>query len=351
MRKMIPILIILTVLLCACTQGTDLSTDSPLPAPSETISADTPAPPAEAAPSPEASPTPEATLPPVLIQQPENLSEEITGNESPAAPLAYEDLTDGEKDAAAELDDRFAENRIYEIDLESPGEQAGTVKYDFNGDGMIDVLDYELTRGEDSELLVISLGESRIECLLIYDSIGAVSAFKSIGLCDADRRDGAIDICIIKVSRNGIFETTSIYRLDETGQLAPLAGMDTALSGVSGDGKIYYWGGNLKETPQDYFNADYVVMYYDIALREYVRTDQIVGKTFTDLGGWLLFGNKKDVPTGGPVEMTEDLPGVIRRLEPGEEVTILAMPENDVVNVKTGDGTAGWLGGFHMVWD
>jgi len=120
---------------------------------------------------------------------------------------------------------------------------------------------------------------------------------------------------------------------------------------VSGDGRIYFWGGNLKETPRSHFNPDYVVSYYDTALREYVQTDQIVGKRFADLGGWLLFENKENVPTGAPVEMTEDQPGVIRRLVDGETVTILEMPENDVVKVEAEDGTVGWIGGFHMVWD
>ena len=351
MRRLIPIIIILAVLLCACTQGTDVN--SPSADPGETIPAYTLAPSPAAAPSPEASTIPEATLSPVVIEQPENLSEQIIGNESPAAPLAHEDLTDGEQDTVAELDALFADNGIYEIDLESPGEKAGTVKYDFNGDGMIETLDYELTRGEDSERLVVSLGNSRIECLLIYEPVGVVNNFRSIGLCDVDRQDGAIDICIIKVSRNGILETTSVYRLNSGNDIIAVAGLDTDLSGVSGDGKIYYWGGNMKETPRGRgnFNPDYVISYYDTALREYVQTDQIVGKTFTDLGCQLLFENKEDVPTGAPVEMTEDLPGVIRRLEQGETVTILEMPENDVVKVETGDGTVGWLGGFHMVWD
>ena len=347
MRRGMFLFIVLAMVLCGCGKPGAGAGPSPSLDAGETAAADeTPAVTPTSEPTP--SPTPELT---VAIEQPEGLTEEIVAEDNPAAPQSADELTDEEKDAIAVVGGRFDANLLYEIDLGGSTDKSGAVKYDFNGDDMIETLSYTLTRGEDSELLVVSLGNSRIECLLIYEPVGAVNNFRALGICDVDKGDGVIDFFITKVSYNGIFETTSIYRLGVDNDIVALAGLDTGISGVSGDGKVYYWGGNLKETYKDNFNPDYVLTYYDIARREYVDTDQIMGKTFTDMGGFLLFANHEDVPTGGPVEMTDDLPGVIRRLEPGEALTILDVPRDDTAQVRTEGGETGWVGGFHMVWD
>jgi|GEM_PF-3820563 len=190
MRKLFPIVIILAVLLCACARETDMSPNVPSATPGETAPGETPAPPAEPSPSPEGSPAPAATQPPAEIEQPDNLSEVIIGNEAPAAPVAYGDLTDGEKAAAAELDTVFGGNGIYEIDLESPGDKTGEIKYDFNGDGMIETLSYQLTDEEAFQELALWLCNSGVICTLTRDEYGQVYQFRSIGLCDVDRQDG-----------------------------------------------------------------------------------------------------------------------------------------------------------------
>lgn len=350
MRKLIPVFIILALLLAACAvPGADEST----PAAAEETPAATPTPEVMPSPTPEATPTP-VPMPPVVMHFPDNLREDIAEYLYPAVPQNYADLTEAEKDTIAELDALFADNRMYEINLEGSGEKEGSVKYDFNGDGLIEILSYSLKVAsnipDDTHFLVVFLGNSSLNCLLGPDPFGQVDSFRALGICDVDKGDGVIDFYVTKVSYNGVFEMTSIYRLNADNEITALAGLDTGIKGVSGDGKVYYWGGNLKE-PRTDFNPDYVLTYYDIALREYVETDQIIGKTFTDMGGFLLFAAHADVPTGAPVEMTDDLPGVIRRLEPGEAVTILEVPRDDTAQVRTGDGTEGWVGGFHMVWD
>lgn len=119
---------------------------------------------------------------------------------------------------------------------------------------------------------------------------------------------------------------------------------------VSGDGKIYYWGGNLFETYNEDFDPNAVLSYYDIKLGDYAGTDQIIGKVFTNFGYKVIYESKEYAPWGPPVEENLSLPGAIRYVREGEKIKILEVDGN-VAKIEAEDGLIGWLGSFHMVWD
>lgn len=175
-----------------------------------------------------------------------------------------------------------------------------------------------------------------------------MSDLKGIGIFDIDQQDQYIEFFVTTESFNGIYWDTTIFRMNNNQDIELKAVIGSLIVGTSGDGKVYYWGGNLDENES--FDPALVLNYYDINLENYVDTDQIIGKTLDNFGGVIIFENENDVPTGAPVQITMEFPGAIRELKNEEKITILQIGD-DTAKIKCEDGLIGWIGGFHMVWD
>lgn len=244
------------------------------------------------------------------------------------------------------LDAAISMNRLYPVE--------SGLQYDFNGDNQPDALTYRIISHSNTQHiqscqeLELQLGDGYIYYQLFRDPYGEyMSGISATGICDIDKSDNYIEFYITTETNNGVYWNTTIYRLNENNEIVKLAFLGSSILGVSGDGKVYYWGGNLVERAP--FNPDYVVSYYDINLGDFVSTDQIIGKTFTDIRA-IIYENREDVPTGAPVEASLEFPGAIRFIKENEPVTILEVG-GDTAKIQTEDGLVGWIGGFHMVFD
>jgi hypothetical protein len=230
------------------------------------------------------------------------------------------------------------------------------LKYDFNGNGQTDTLTYRETTHKRSGYALLpfcrefelQLGDGYLYYQLFSDPFSEyMSDISIVGICDINKNDSYVEFHVITETNNGVRWNTNIYRLNENNEIVRLAFLDSSILGVSGDGKVYYWGGNLVEERP--FNPDYALSYYDIELGDFVSTSQIIGKTFTDIHA-IIFENSEDVPTGAPAVVTLEFPGAIRYIKENEPVTILEIG-SDKAKIRTEDGLIGWIGGFHMVWD
>lgn len=232
--------------------------------------------------------------------------------------------------------------------------------YDFDSNGEIDTVYF------DMELAELELGTQSIaKVTIIYEDQSAVFNYtengeygwgiKEFGVIDVNESDDTVEFYV----KQGDLADRVIYGIYQIkdGKLIQVSTMSGEILGVSGDGKIYYWGGNLMEPgPNDRFSPDLVTSYFDLELKEYVPTDQIVGKEIPVSWKVILYTLKEDVIDGAPREwdalVAESESTRVAILEEGVVMTVL---EHDHMTsrtkVSTDNGYEGWIGGFHMVWD
>jgi hypothetical protein len=232
--------------------------------------------------------------------------------------------------------------------------------YDFDNDGNIDIIDFEMIIGE-SQSGVKGINQSIInyeDQKLVFDYVdnGEYAwGITEFGVVDVDSSDQTVEF-FIKEGDLADRVIYSFYRIDQ-GELVQVTTMRGEILGAYGDGKLYYWGGQLIEPyyKQD-LNPDMALSYYDIDQLEYVNTDQIIGKSFTNSQQMILFEAKDDVldgpamEFGSMLEMTKDTR--VALLEVGNLLTVMDIDHNTLrARVSTESGYEGWIGGFHMVWD
>ena len=261
-------------------------------------------------------------------------------NENTMEIFDYSDLSEKEKSTIKDIDSLIENNKLYLLELFN---FTGTdsIKYDFDKDGKISELKFSITQHKNARgrytyrEFEMSCGNSTIY-LLGYAN--------RIGICDVDKNDQSIELFVADSGSTIIDMRSTIFRINEEG-IERFVDRLNLILGVSGDGKVYYWGGNLKETPYDNFNSDYVIRYFDINLMEYVDTDQIIGKSFTDLGNKIVFENEEQAPSAAPIEFSMESPGAIYQTKEGEKVTILDFGWCRA-KIQCEDGLIGWIGGF-----
>ena len=257
----------------------------------------------------------------------------------------YDELTQKEKDQLDKIKSTINENLIYNIEFSKTNPDKGQIKYDFNNDNKIDSLNY-LTELMDNPSDIIKKCKIDINGFTLERETNA-DEIVSMGIFDADKNDNYIEIFIVYGYLRG--GTPEIYRLTDKG-IEKIADIDGGIVATSGDGKIYYWGGNLFE---EAFNTNLVLTYYDINKKEYIETEQIVGKTITAKFDCILYKTKEAVLDGAPVTEEDKIKmskgKIVKIVKSGEKFKVLSV--SDGIKIKTNDGKIGWIGGFHMVWD
>jgi hypothetical protein len=209
-----------------------------------------------------------------------------------------------------------------------------------NDSGFSTVISCEITGDESA---VTRTYESNIE------SNGGIS---EIGVIDLVSGDGYIELYIKEGDLADRTEYT-FYRLTGDG-LTQYGSMTGDILALSGDGKIYYWGGNIYEPFYNtaFTNFDLVLSYYDVYLKTYVDTNQSVGKTIVADREMIIYASYADVFDGAPIEYADLLSRTeetrIRILQPGESFTVISLDQG--IQIETEFGEIGWIGGFHMVW-
>ncbi|WP_147423812.1 hypothetical protein [Cohnella endophytica] len=244
----------------------------------------------------------------------------------------------------------------YSIDLFEEGKnQNGHINYDFDGDGKIDLMEYNTFMGKDSygyEVInkcVINIGGNVLEENYIESDIG--EGISKLGLVDINIDDNYTEIFVTHGDlRGGI---AVIYRFVDK-KYVEIARVDGGILATSGKGEIYYWGGNLYEDSEDgEFNSSLVLSYYDINKKEVVETNQIVGKSITSDREFIVYKSQEDVIDGAPVTEEEKISmsenKIVKILKRNETFKVLSL--DDGIKISTEDGAIGWIGGFHMVWD
>jgi hypothetical protein len=258
-------------------------------------------------------------------------------------------LTSNEKLQYDNIKKSLAGHELYKTKFEyDKPKQITETKYDFNNDGCIETLNCSITKST-SELTERAKFNIRGKTLENESSDDYGGGFSEFGLMDVDTKDGYIEFYLSDGYLQGGF--TTIYRLTDKG-IEIVGTISGGIKAVSGDGKIYYWGGNLFEEESVKFNTDLVLSYYDIKKQDFVKTNQIIGKTITANQDIIVFKSKEDVFDGQPVEyeeiIKESVGKIITIMKKNEKFTVLSL--DDVTQIKTADGKIGWIGGFHMIW-
>jgi hypothetical protein len=229
-----------------------------------------------------------------------------------------------------------------------------SITYDFDKDGTLDTVYYCLVLKTDDYL------NYYIECQLSYNGESIVYntvdeyglGIASIGIMDINLSDSHIELFINESDNVGL-GSYAVYRIIDK-KLKKAGTIPDEILALSGDGKVYYWGGNLYEpsTPDD-FDKNLVLSYYDFDKGEYVKTNQIVGKTFTADREMILYKNPESVEDGAPMVWEDILSkhkdNIYKVIKAGEKFTVLSIDNG--IKIKTEDGQEGWTGGFHMVWN
>lgn len=232
--------------------------------------------------------------------------------------------------------------------------------YDFDKDGVIDRIDIDLTLGETqagAEGIIQSVFKYRDQTLVFdYIDNGEYGwGLTEMGVIDVIQSDQTVEF-YVKEGDLADRVIYSFYQIDQ-GALAHVTTMYGYILGNSGDGKLYYWGGQLMEPYYGQaFNPDMVISYYDMDQKAYVTTEQIVGKTFTLQEEIILYKEYEDVIDGGPLEydlmleMTKE--SRVALLDAGDLLTVVAVDTSSRrAQISSSSGYEGWIGGFHMVWD
>jgi len=277
-----------------------------------------------------------------------------TSSSIPVVENDYDKLSATEKERYDAIDEAIKNNTIYTIYFGNKDTITEQIKYDFNYDGKIEVLHYTTTKGKDSigysiikKCNLSMLGDS-IEQESFENHIG--EGLISLGIADFDKNDDCIDIII---KDGDIYCTSYVYRF-ENNKFIKRAEITGEILATSGDGKVFFWGGNLYEPRiNEDFNTDLVITYYDIVINEYVKTYQLIGKTIISDREIIVFKSADDVFNGPPITKDE-----ILKMSEGKIVSILKANDkfevliiDNVVKIRTEDGKEGWIGGFHMIWD
>jgi len=119
---------------------------------------------------------------------------------------------------------------------------------------------------------------------------------------------------------------------------------------IPGNNRVHYWGGNIYE-PNDCinFNNEHITSYRDVLKKEYVFTDDIIGKVITIDRSMRVFKSKDDVATGATVEQTDV--GLLIQIPAETKIKITELVSDDLYQIQLEDGSKGYIGDFHMVWD
>lgn len=170
----------------------------------------------------------------------------------------------------------------------------------------------------------------------------------SISIIDLDKNDDKYEIVI---SEDELADRirNSIYRVSKDGFELVDEFLGLILN-IPGNNRVHYWGGNIYE-PNDRinFNEEHVTSYRDVLKKEYVYTDDIIGKVITIDRSMKVFKSKEDVATGAPVEQTDV--GLLIEIPCGDKIKITELVSDDLYQIQLEDGSEGYIGGFHMVWD
>lgn len=231
----------------------------------------------------------------------------------------------------------------------------GHIIYDLDNDGKLETLEYTTSIGEDSygyeviDKCVINISGISLEEKYIEDHMG--EGITKIGLVDVYKDDNFTEIFITHGDLRGGLAV--IYRFVDK-SFVEIARVDGGIISTSGDGAIYYWGGNLYEFyDNEEFNTDLVLSYFDANKKEYVETNQIVGKIIVSDRDVIVYKSQEDVIDGAPVTEENKLNmskgKIVKILKPNETFKVISI-ENGI-KISTEDGAIGWIGGFHMVWD
>lgn len=269
--------------------------------------------------------------------------------------IDYSMLTNAEKSKYDEIKKTIKNNEIYKIKFESNIPKfVGEIRYDFNNDGNIDILNCSIIEpsGFFAEKVKLSLNGKKIEKDTQFH--GAWEVFSEFGIMDADTKDDYVEFYITEGYVGG--GVAYVYRLTDKG-ITETDIIQGGIEGLSGDGKIYYWGGNLFDVYNEKFNRDLVVSYYDINKKEKVRTNQIIGKIITAKERIIVFKTMDDVFGDQDQESLDSFENIIKKSE-GKIITILEIGDtfqvlnlDEETQIKTSDEKVGWIGGFNVTYD
>lgn len=296
------------------------------------------------------------------------VTSDSSASENVVKTLSYSDLIPEERLIYDEIRNNLKKNKKYSINFFDNSIQ-GIIKYDFNADGIIEELKYYTKIDETNHytrMIKVQINNTYVE----KEQTGDYGGINSLAIIDADKTDDYVEIVIsegeLSDRTNNIFYRFDGEKFHETGNLIG------SILDYTGDGKIYYWGGNLYEP--GYFNefdSNMALIYYDIKTNRKYTTDQILGKTFISDRAIILYKSKEDVVSGAPIEHEAILEaykeGIIREMKAGEKFTVLNIDglisneefegkieyfnNDNGVLIKNEKGETGWIGGFHMVWD
>jgi TusA-related sulfurtransferase len=279
-------------------------------------------------------------------------------------------LSEEERRLYNEIDEAIQNNKLYEIinfeDENNLKNSVGQIKYDFNRDGKIETLVYRI-EVEINEYGFNSVNKCELSIHnnnIIYNSLEYSAGIKAINIGDVNKSDNLIDIYISDgYLADRVVNTFYCY----DGKIVETCKIDSMLLNHFGDGKIYYWEGCVDSHSDVGLNKDLVLVYFDYINRKFSNTDQIIGKVISFEHEVFLYKTKDDVVYGAPIT-PEDIReqhsnSILQTLKEGEKLKVLSIDgvikkdgnkyinQDNGIKVQTVEGTIGWVGGFHMVWD
>ncbi|HAN09797.1 MAG TPA: hypothetical protein DCP90_04200 [Clostridiales bacterium] len=292
----------------------------------------------------------------------ENKKENITiETEDKEATNDYGKLNEEGKEKYDIVKNHIEKNLPYEISVQkytSDGQRInynteGEIPYDFNGDGKIETLKYKigLSNNQDNGTPInceLTMGNDTIVHKTTEESYEM--EISEIGIIDVDKNDKYVDFYINEGYLSG--GVSVIYRyVDEK---IKKIGECRGIVATSGDGKVYYWGGNLHEN-YEVFDENLVLEYYDINKNEYVETNQIIGKKLKAPFEIKVYTKDGALEINGSPMMEDEIEKatkgkLVDLIKKNDEFTVIDLSDG-VTKVKTNNGKEGWVGGFHMVWD
>ncbi|MGB3367238.1 MAG: hypothetical protein WBA54_07110 [Acidaminobacteraceae bacterium] len=170
----------------------------------------------------------------------------------------------------------------------------------------------------------------------------------SISIIDLDKNDDRYEV-VISEGELADRITNRVYRISKDG-IELVDNFWGLILNVPGNNTVNYWGGNIYEANDRIdFKEELVISYRDVLKKEYVFTEDIVGKVITIDRYIKVFASKENVETGAPVEQTDV--GLLLEIPSGEKIKVTKFVSDDLYQIQLEDGSKGYIGGFHMVWD